>query len=85
MCAVQHFHLVNFVHVFGAVRSKGHYCEPLNLKLDGLPLFSRRSLAEELGFRALEQQGDIVDFLQYSEQSGGECGVLVLAGIEIYS
>jgi hypothetical protein len=43
--------------------AKGLRCEPLDLKVDGLFLLSRRILAEKLGFLALGQQSNAMDFL----------------------
>jgi hypothetical protein len=78
----EYFHPVAFVHVFGAVKPKDLRCEPLDLKIDGLFLLSRRILAEELGFLALGKQSDAVDFLQCSGQPLAKRSVYVVAGAE---
>ena len=71
-----------FVHVYIVARPKGLRCGPLNLKINGLFLFSQCILAEELGFLALGQQSDTVDFLQCSEQPLAKRSIHVVAGAE---
>ena len=68
--------------VFAAVSPKGPYCDLLNLKLNGSPLFSQCTQAEEWGFQVFVQQGDGMGFPQHFAQVRKKPAFHIVADVE---